>query len=461
MIHRPPIVLPVENQVREFDAKLLLACVAAERGFPVVIGCHTRIGARMHQFSRAIYVAKAVSPGSMKLFRILRRLGHAIVAWDEEALVYMSPEFYLRRKVGAESLGTPQALFAWGEDNAANWRGAPGYKGQPLFVTGNPRADLLRPDLRAFYAPMVEELRRMFGDFVLINSNFGSQNFFFPALNKARVPAEGEAAGQAVPPEKVGTWDDPEMCLYRDALFRAFQEMLPELARRFPQRQFVMRPHPSESHDLWRQIAAGCPNVRVIAKGSIVPWALAASALVHNGCTTGVEAFLLGRPVIAYQPVTHPIYDMWFPNALSDPASDIDGLAAAIDRLAASGAPQPDAERSRIAARFVAAQDGPLASDRIVDALEGLVEGGGLFRRPPLGEWLRGQYSSRRRNIKKRISARKTDRHDSEEYLQHRFPDLTLADVEEHVERLRAASGRFGRVTVRERSKNIFELGER
>ena len=30
------LIVPVENQVRELDAKLLLACIAVERGFPVV-----------------------------------------------------------------------------------------------------------------------------------------------------------------------------------------------------------------------------------------------------------------------------------------------------------------------------------------------------------------------------------------------------------------------------------------
>ena len=32
------LIVPVESQVRELDAKLLLSCVAAERGFPVIIG---------------------------------------------------------------------------------------------------------------------------------------------------------------------------------------------------------------------------------------------------------------------------------------------------------------------------------------------------------------------------------------------------------------------------------------
>ncbi len=32
------LVIPCETQAREFDAKLLLACFAAERGHAVVVG---------------------------------------------------------------------------------------------------------------------------------------------------------------------------------------------------------------------------------------------------------------------------------------------------------------------------------------------------------------------------------------------------------------------------------------
>jgi hypothetical protein len=35
---RIPLILPVEIQVRELDAKILFACIAAQRGFPALIG---------------------------------------------------------------------------------------------------------------------------------------------------------------------------------------------------------------------------------------------------------------------------------------------------------------------------------------------------------------------------------------------------------------------------------------
>ncbi len=36
--HNIALLIPVENQVRELDAKILLACVAARRGLQAIIG---------------------------------------------------------------------------------------------------------------------------------------------------------------------------------------------------------------------------------------------------------------------------------------------------------------------------------------------------------------------------------------------------------------------------------------
>src|SRR5687767_9658409 len=79
--------IPVESQVRELDAKLLLSCVAAERGFPVVLGSRAFIHYLMPFLSRGVYVAKSMRSLSARMFDITRGLGHEIVAWDEESLV--------------------------------------------------------------------------------------------------------------------------------------------------------------------------------------------------------------------------------------------------------------------------------------------------------------------------------------------------------------------------------------
>lgn len=448
----PPLrlILPVEIQSRELDAKLLLACVAAERGHSVLVGCHQAIKRNLHALPRSIYVGKGVTKNSLELyFRRAERAGHSVVAWDEEGLVYMTRDTYLRRKVWPDALASAQALFAWGEDNAEIWRSAPGYAGQPLFVSGNPRADLLRPDLRGYFAAAAEELRNRHGRFVLISSNFGHLHHF---LKNAGQPAP--EAGQPVPPEKVGTLQDPAMAKHRLEMLLAFKRMLPELARRLPDRRFILRPHPSEDPDHWRETARESPNVEVVGGGPIVPWLLAAEALLHNGCTTAVEGFLLGRPAIAYEPIRHPVYDIRLPNALSHAASDLDALTAQVVRAGETGfKPAPD--QVALARRHVAAQDGPLASERIADALEewALSRAPALSgERPVLGRaW--GHWRAIRRFPRIALGREPRAR-----YIRHRFPDLSNADVALRIQRLRDVTGRFAGVRAKERSKNIFEI---
>ena len=84
------LIIPVENQVREFDGKLLLSCMAAERGFPVVLGSRGPLHFAMSSFPRGVYLAKSMRHLSTTMFSILKHLGHDIVGLDEEALVHLS-----------------------------------------------------------------------------------------------------------------------------------------------------------------------------------------------------------------------------------------------------------------------------------------------------------------------------------------------------------------------------------
>jgi surface carbohydrate biosynthesis protein len=55
--------------------------------------------------------------------------------------------------------------------------------GTSIHLTGNPRGDLLRPELRGFYARDIESIRREYGDFILMNTNFKPVNAFYPNMN--------------------------------------------------------------------------------------------------------------------------------------------------------------------------------------------------------------------------------------------------------------------------------------
>jgi surface carbohydrate biosynthesis protein len=446
------LIIPAEEQSRELDAKLLLACVAAERGFPTIVGSRRDIHLEATRLPRGIYYAKSFRALSVRMFAILRDLGHEIVACDEEALLPYPDHLYFERRVAPKAYEMITNFFAWGAENAALFRRCPSYTGAPIHVTGNPRVDLMRREIRGYFEGDAAALRRRFGDFVLINTNFGTINHRVPELAWLSF-IEVSEDGADSEDYKVATTH------HRLALFSHFKELLPRLARAFPDHTIVLRPHPLENHGPWREAASGCDNVHVVHEGAVIPWLLAAKAVIQNNCTTAIESYLMERPVISYLPITSERLDSPITNALSYQAFGFEELSTLLRRIADGelGACDSPGQRKLID-RHIAALDGPLASDRIVDAL-GAVESSGA--RPPrpgafrhARGWLDARFRALEKNVRSWIPGDKNNRG----YQEQRFPGLSLDEVRERVDRFGGLLGRFAKLRIEQHSRNIYRI---
>jgi surface carbohydrate biosynthesis protein len=451
---RSTFIIPVESQVRELDAKLLLACVAAERGFPVVIGSRAFVHHAMASFPKGLYLAKSMRKMSERMFDIIPKLGHEIAAWDEEGLVRFPDRFYYQRRLSAKALRNVKILFAWGDDDARSFRAFGGYHGCPIHVTGNPRVDLMRPEIRGFFAAEAEALRARYGDFVLVNTNFSGLNHFHDGLSELKWNLE----------PKDGEVKDPFMAgraAFRNTILGHFEQMIPALSEALPDFKIVLRPHPSENHQLWKEVSKGLENVDVVNEGNVHPWLIASRALVHNGCTTAVEAAILGTPSVAFQPVTDDTYDMILPNSLSHRACDLKDVRKTVRSIVDGEiGVRDDPEVRGILARHVAALDGRLAADRVIDVLE---EAGYLSRLPEPPSWprrLEARAHLAGRTLVKRINRYRPGHRNNLDFHRHRFPGVTTADLREKIGQFEGLLGRFSGLRVGRISEHIFTISK-
>ena len=453
------LIVPVENQVRELDPKLLVACAAAERGFRVFLGSRTRIDFRIASFPRGFYLAKGMTPKSAKMFRIMRRIGHEIAALDEEGLVYHSASEYYARRVSDETLQLVTTLFAWGDASAELLRDHLRDSTMPVRVTGNPRIDLLRPELRGYFAEDAARIRARHGPFVLINTNFSKVNAYFPKMNLLVPPtrpgrlAELGAAGIGLSREFA-----EGLAAHKSALFDHFREMIPALHSAFPGLRFVVRPHPSENRAPWQAVVSGLERADVIHEGNVIAWLEASSALIHNGCTTGIEAFCLGKPAIAYRPVSRDPFDLELPNSLSRQCSDLDTLTEAIaSALVEALDADPNEAQRRLVEHHIAAREGEFAADRIVDALaERTAEEAPA---PSATLRLRGRLAAATRSLVKRhVKARIPQHRNNPAYQQNRYQGVSEHELELRIARLGACLNRFDGLRVRPVAEHIHEI---
>jgi surface carbohydrate biosynthesis protein len=460
MVKQPrSLIVPVENQVRELDPKLLVACVAAERGFRVFLGSRTRIDFRIASFPRGFYLAKGTTPKSAKMFRIMRRIGHEIAALDEEGLVYHSASEYYARRVSDETLELVSTLFAWGDAGAELLRNHPAGSIPPVRVTGNPRIDLLRPEMRGYFADDAARIQARLGPFLLINTNFSKVNAYFPKMNLlVPAPRAGDraalgAAGIGLPREFAEGLAD-----HKRALYEHFRAMIPALHAAFPAHRLVVRPHPSENRAPWQAITADLPRVDVIHEGNVIAWLEASSVLIHNGCTTGIEAFCLGKPAIAYRPVSRDPFDLELPNELSQQCFDLDELIETVaNTLDGKLECQPRAAQQQLVDHHIAAREGALAADRIVAALEERATQGAPL--PAATLRLRGRLAATTRSLVKRhIKARIPQHRNNPAYQRNRYQGVSEVELQQRIARLGACLDRFGGLRVRPVAEHIHEI---
>lgn len=460
----PPLIIPVENQVRELDPKLLLACIAARRGFSSIIGSHREVDFRIASFPRGLYLNKSMTERNLKMFQIMHRVGHAILTWDEEALVHLPPEIYYSRRLSPAAIRYVSHLFAWGENNADLWRRYPHLPPSlPIHVTGNPRNDMLRPELHAFYTDEVRAIRERYGDYLLVNTNFNHVNAFFPAQNlfkPATHPGETPQFGKA----GVGMTRQFAEALHhqKQAVFEAFQALIPELSRAFPRLSIIVRPHPTEGQDVYRGLASGNGRIHVTNEGNVVPWLLAARALIHNGCTTGVEAYVMRIPAFSFRPAVSEAIDSTFyvlPHGLSHQvfatAELIDGIQQVLDGTlgAADGE-----ERAALLKRYLTGQEGALACERMVDVLQAITENRPALQAPPLPQRLSGVVMAQSRVLIKRVKSYFPGSHAPPEFHRHRYPGISLEELRQRIRRFQEILGDETPVSAEAITPQIFSI---
>ena len=79
----------------------------------------------------------------------------------------------------------------------------------------------------------------------------------------------------------------------------------------------VVRPHPSENINVWKNKTKNYSNnIKIIRSGNIIPWLMASKLVIHNGCTTAIEGTLLDKTVISYRPNKNQNVETYLPNAV-------------------------------------------------------------------------------------------------------------------------------------------------
>ena len=293
----------------------------------------------------------------------------------------------------------------------------------------------MRAELRSYFEKETTALKEEYGDIILINSNFGKMNHFLEV--ERRAPDEEDPALRGRPTSPLFVRKGK----HKAALFGHFLKLVPILAEKFPEKSIIIRPHPSESFEAWQAAGEGFDNVAVVHKGHVHPWLLASDVMIHSGCTTGMECYLLNKPVLGYQPIESE--EGWnnLPNQLSHNVTNVDDLIELIGEYS-TGAVQAKRreELDALIDPIMASMFGELASDKIADKIDMHWHSGELQVRPKALARAVGTAKAHIRKAKKHIDYKNPNHKSSLVYDRHRFPEMELAEVRDRIGRLKTHS---------------------
>lgn len=60
---------------------------------------------------------------------------------------------------------------------------------------------------------------------------------------------------------------------------------------------------------------------------------MASQLLIHDGCTTALEAFFTGKTIINYKPIFDEKADIWLPNQLGERVNNIESVVYIIENI--------------------------------------------------------------------------------------------------------------------------------
>lgn len=469
------LYLPIEVKLRELESKTLLAFVAAERGHLVLLGSKsdTLVPANQGKLPPGIVHMKSITPSesTLKQMLLFQEHGHAVTCQDEEGgVVDESYGAFAKIRFSEESLKLTDRVFGWGDfDTAALKELFPNFSSY-IVNTGTARADFWREDFKSFHAELRPNKKEPQRPFVLVASNFGG------ILNENRtwnVFARLRDAGYF---DRDTTREDHEYenLSYQVKLIGKFVKLIRNLAIKFPEIDILVRPHPVESVEGWHKLIGDYPNVIVKRKGSITAWIHSSIVVLHNGCTTAMEAALGGVPRIAYRPYPSPI-EREIPNLVSHQAFSEDEVMAMIDQLLTLGKlPDNEAYDQKVAdllkSRFKNIE-GKLAADLIVDEWEKVAIESGLktskmediiitdpnrANKSPnkYVEWLRDHYIN---HIKKeKIPADPEANIEPLLDTSFKFKDFRETEMISLLQNLQKSQGRFQNVKFRRYNEKSF-----
>ena len=291
ILKKKHIYIPIEILVREINPKILFAFKAACKDYRVYIGTKTGIDKLLSQKIKSklrsgIFFHKSQLLSNSNYINKIKKTCEKFVVLDEELGVGVANinSAFERRAINPKTI---DRFFVIGK-KMMNLL----IKFNPYFkkiskISGWIKYDTYREKNINIYENEIKKIRKNYGKFYLFSSNYGIlSNKAIANRLKSRFNKNLKFNEQSIRHFKNSSSD-----------FKYLKKKLSKFLQKNPDFKIIIRPHPSEQYQNDWTFFEKFKNVSLVMKYDIVPWIISSQGIIHRGCTSAVDAFILNKPI--------------------------------------------------------------------------------------------------------------------------------------------------------------------
>ncbi len=297
------VFLPVETEVRELDAKIIMASKIVDEQTICFVGQHNFLNSIAPMFNGGVYMGKNIFLENMNsnndIYRMYKENEFSILWNHEEGAIYGGSKDQwnneLKELLDPSRLSQDDMILCWGTYQKDYYDSK-----SPIAeskVVGGYRLDLGESsDLRA----LLNETNRVTdSNYILIDTNCAWGNHFIPHQEEYKIFQEKAATSGSDHLTKHNL-----VGLLSEDLIKIgyFCNLISYLMEANPSKKFVLRPHPTESIEFYENVFHEFKNIKITKDFSAIEWISNCSLLIQSGCTTALEAYFMNKPIASFHP---------------------------------------------------------------------------------------------------------------------------------------------------------------
>lgn len=217
---------------------------------------------------------------NLKFLSMIKKCGCLNFVIESEGIVGNSVEDYFKFVSQCAHFEIIDGYFTWGQKQRNFLIEKYPFFAKKIHCYGNPRFD----EFRSFDGCISAHNN------ILINTNFPIVDPKFSDANKTEIKRNVDVGHDKIFME--GVFKSSEILRNRLCI------LVSDLSNFFPNLCFTLRPHPFEKSEYYDAFFAQHENVKINTDGTSIEALAKTSILIQLNCTTSMEAYLLGIPVL-------------------------------------------------------------------------------------------------------------------------------------------------------------------